>query len=319
MKDVTTRNPYFSALVLAFGAACSSACNDDVTDASGSGDLSVSVQAEETITDGLDPGTGDENVVDGWSVRFEKYVVALGDVRLGDDASDIRERSSTRRTLDLTSLAPSGSPFTEFEDIGAKRYAFFGYSLLAAGDTERDPSVGEDDFAEMAASEASYLIEGSLEKSDGQSCPPGGECRPATKIDFRLLVPAHVDFGPCELEDVPQPGVSVTANGTSQVGITLHGDHMFFDAFPTGDEVVRRRAQWLADADVDQDGFVDFAELDGIRGAAMIQLFPSAEYSLGTWTNTSFPLESAADFLQAQLSTQGHYQGEGECLWTLVP
>ncbi len=309
--------PHLLLLAVAFGVA-STACSDD-DGSKGSGTLAVSIQAEETITDGLEPGTGSENIVDGWSVRFEKYVVALGDVRLGKDATHVAESSGKKLALDLTTLAQGGRPFTELPDIEATQYDFFGYALVPAGDAERDSTVSEADFAEMVTAGASYLIEGSLEKSDGQSCPPGGQCRAVSKIDFRLVVPAHVAFGPCELESVPQPGVVVTEGGTSEVGITLHGDHMFFDAFPTGDEVVHRRAQWLADADVDQDDRVDFAELGSIRGADLSDLFPSAEYSLGTWTKTSFPLESAADVVQAQLSTQGHYQGEGECLWTLLP
>jgi hypothetical protein len=297
-----------------------SGCGDDDSDASrGQGNLTVQLGAEETITDGLDPGDGPENVVDGWTVRFDKYVVAIGDVTLRSDAENLDERSSTRLAFDLTSVPQSGVPLTEFFDIEATEYNFFGYALVPAGDAERDPTVSESDFEAMKDANASYLIEGFIEKSDGESCPPGGECRAATRVDFRFLVPAHVVFGPCQMEDVPTPGVTVTSSGTSSAGITIHGDHMLFDAFPTGDEIVSRRAQWIADADVDGSGTVDYAELEAIQGADLSALFPVAEYSLGTWTNTNSPIESAADFLRNQVSTQGHYNGEGECLWTLVP
>lgn len=297
-----------------------SGCNGDDSDASrGRGNLTVQLGAEETITDGLDPGDGPENVVDGWTVRFDKYVVAIGDVTLRSDAKDLEERSSKRLAFDLTSVPQSGVLLTEFLDIEATEYNFFGYALVPAGEAERSETVSESDYEEMKEAKASYLIEGFIEKPDGQSCPPHAECRDAARIDFRFLVPARVVFGPCEKEAVPNPGVTVTSSGTSNAGITIHGDHMLFDAFPSGDEIVSRRAQWIADADINEDDRVDYAELESITGADLAAVFPVSEYSFGTWTNTDFPLVSAADFLRNQVSTQGHYDGEAECLWTLVP
>jgi hypothetical protein len=295
-----------------FAYGCSDASDED----GGRGDLSVLLQAEETITEGLEPGEGDENVVDGWSVHFEKYIVGVGDVRIGSDADHISAESAQRSVVDLTEVAPGGSRFTELTDVRSEQYDFFGYSLLPASVAERDSSVSEEDFDELVEAGASHLIEGTLEKSDGQSCPPGEACRDAASLTFRFLVPLEVTLGPCEI-DATQRGVAVTENGTSSVGITLHGDHMFFNAFPTGAEgIVERRAQWLADADVNGDDHIDSAELDGIGGPDLSDLLPSSVYDLGV--GAPFPLESAADFLRAQLATQGHYQGEGECEWTIA-
>jgi hypothetical protein len=94
--------------------------------------------------------------------------------------------------------------------------------------------------------------------------------------------------------------------------VTLHGDHLFFDAFPTGDEgTIMRRAQWLANADLDGDANVTAAEL---QAASASDLFPASLYSL---TGALVPVSTAFDFVRAQLATQGHFQGEGECVWEL--
>ena len=102
--------------------------------------------------------------------------------------------------------------------------------------------------------------------------------------------------------------MTVTEGGTA-VSITLHGDHLFFDTFPSMAEVIERRAQWLADADTDGDDTITTGELMAIDAAA---LFPSATYNLA---GAPFPIETAFDFVRSQLATQGHFQGEGECPW----
>ncbi len=297
--------------LLALG--CTNAADDG---SNGPGDLSVLLQAEESITDGIEPGEGDENIIDGWSVHFEKYIVGLGDVRIGSDASHIHAESPQRTVVDLTRITQGSSAFTELVDVRAEQYDFFGYSLLPASTAGRDSGVSEENFDELIQAGASHLIEGTLENPVGQSCPPGEACRDVARITFRFVVPLEVTLGPCEI-DATQRGVAVTENGTSSVGITLHGDHIFFDAFPTGAEgVVQRRAQWLADADANGDDHVDYAELQRITGADLSDILPNSEYDLGV--GAPFPLESAADFLRAQLATQGHYQGEGECEWTIA-
>src|SRR5690606_8081044 len=115
-------------------------------------------------------------------------------------------------------------------------------------------------------------------------------------------------FGPCEIDEVP--GFSVAADGTTVVSATLHGDHIFFNGFPEGGEGgTVRLAQWIADCDLDLDGEVTQAELEAIAPAALPEL--DGRYQLGGSPIT--PLESMWIYVSAQLKTQGHFQGEGEC------
>ena len=295
-RTPTKTRPPLRAAVL--GCALSCAASAGCGSSTDEGRLEVLIQAEDTVTRGLDPGAGAEHLVDGWTARFDKYVVALGNVRLGRDANHIDVTDEVRRVYDLVQIPQSDWELTELVALEAKRYDFFGYETVHADAAERHGSVSEADFDEMVEHHATYLIEGRIS-------------RDAEEVSFRFLVPADTAYGPCEADGLP--GVVITGGGTSAVGLTIHGDHLFFDSFGTHD--VQRRAQWIADADVDADGHVDVAELRTITGAALSQLLPSNRYALGGWT--AFPIETAYDFLRAQLHTQGHFQGEGECVWTV--
>src|SRR5690606_21868771 len=91
---------------------------------------------------------------------------------------------------------------------------------------------------------------------------------------------------------------------------TLHGDHLFFNGFPEGDEGgVRRLAQWLADSDLNLDGEVTRAELERITPADLPEL--DERYQLGG--SPLRPLDNVWTYVRAQLKTQGHMDGEGEC------
>src|SRR5690606_35668307 len=91
----------------------------------------------------------------------------------------------------------------------------------------------------------------------------GNDCFDAPTVGFVFGAAAETAYGPCEIDDVP--GLSVPAGGTQTVAMTIHGDHLFFNGFPEGNEGgVSRRAQWLADCDLDLDGTVTQQELEAI-------------------------------------------------------
>ena len=71
-----------------------------------------------------------------------------------------------------------------------------------------------------------------------------------------------------------------------------------------------RLAQWLADCDLDLDGTVTRTELEAIAPSDLSEL--DARYDLSAPFD-DLPLDSMWNYLRAQLRTQGHFQGEGEC------
>lgn len=300
-------------------------CSDG--EATGSGNLSVLLEAEDTILEGLDPGMEGESIKDGWQIRFDQYVVVIGDVdvHLSTDEG-VAAEAADLYAVDLAKIAAAGLPLWELSNLQSGEWEFR-YSTGGAGDgASRHDSVPQADFDALTDADGTYLIAGSMTKPDGLSCPPaslamppggavpngdnggGDDCYDAAEITFRWLAPAETVFGPCEIDEVP--GFSVTADATTSVALTIHGDHVFFNGFPEGGEGgVMRLAQWLADSDLNLDGEVTQAELEAIAPADLHEI--DDRYQLGGSPIT--PLDNMWTYLSAQLKTQGHFQGEGEC------
>jgi len=214
------------------------------------------------------------------------------------------------RVVDLRGIPNSGAEVARFEDIPAGRWDVFEYETpIADEDAEPDDSVSDEDFAALVDADATYLISGTITNEQGQSCPPGGECRDTSEVRFSFAVPAETHYGPCTADRASLAGAVVNEGGTTTVAITLHGDHMFFDRFPIGAEEVDRRAQWLADSDLDGDGLVTQAELEMIDAA---DLLVSETHTLGGGPS-DIAIDTVWDYVRAQLKTVGHFQGEGEC------
>lgn len=298
-------------------AACG---GDDAT-----GDLTVLLEAEDTITDGLAAGSTGEAIQDGWAVSFDKYIVAIGDIdiHLATDES-VEEEDPTIVVVDLTKVPEAGLPLWTFEAIPSGDWEFNYATPVANSAATRHESVDVADFDAMVAGNHTYSITGTLTRADGQSCPPtalaqpGGktpdgtnntdDCYNSTSISFSIALGAATVFGPCEVDEVA--GFNVPSDGTQTVAMTIHGDHLFFNGFPEGDEGgVMRLAQWLADSDLNLDGAVEQSELMQIAPSALAEL--DNRFQLGG--SPISPLNNMVEYLTAQLKTQGHFQGEGEC------
>jgi hypothetical protein len=292
--------------------------------AGGSGDLDIRLAAEASITDGLSAGASPDDVVDGWSVDFDLFAIAIGRVHVGR-AGDARafDRPETL-AVDLAQAPAAGFPFASFEALPVGAWDDVRFETANAAGATRDASLAQADFDEMVAGGCTFLVSGSLRPGAGaMSCPPGGACRVVSSpISFRLCIPAATAFGPCQ-DDTGISGVVVAAATTTTANVTIHGDHLFFNGFPEGAEgTVARRAQWLANADTDADDRVTEAELRAIGPTQLGVLFPSTfsdgfpGYSLGGAPRVDgHGLETAWDYVRAQMRTVGHFQGEGECPW----
>ncbi|MEM1034795.1 MAG: hypothetical protein AAGN82_30930 [Myxococcota bacterium] len=306
-----------------FAAGCSD--SDDGGSTGAMGTLTVLLEAEDTITQGLDAGEGVENIRDGWQARFDKYLVGIGgiDVDMATEAG-VEARAPEVFVVDMVQVPAQGLPLWTMPELREGRWNF-NYVTAVDGATRHD-TVDQADFDAMVASDLTYLISGTLTKSDGVSCPPatlaqvpagaveagmnaaGVPCYENTSISFELGAEAETVFGPCEIDE--QPGFSITGNTTQSVAATVHGDHGFFNGFPEGDEGgVTRLAQWWADSDLNLDGVVTQEELMAIAPADLSEF--DDRYQLGGSPIT--PVDNMWTYFRAQLKTQGHYQGEGEC------
>ncbi len=314
----------FTVALLATLANMTSACGDD--EEVGVGTLVVLLEAEDVILEGLQPGTGEENIADGWAVNFDKYIITIGDIDViaSTDDSLAREAGDVW-TVDLTEVPPTGLALWTIEEIPEGRWEFNYAQSGAADGAQRHQSVEEADFNTMVSNDWTHLVQGTITNGSGQSCPPAslavpGErtpngntsgdnpCYDSASISFSFGASAETSFGPCEIDEVP--GFSITAGATQTVAATIHGDHLFFNGFPEGDEGgVSRLSQWMADCDLNLDGTVTVEELEAIAPAQLPEI--DDRYQLGGSPIT--PLDNMYVYLASQLKTQGHFQGEGEC------
>jgi hypothetical protein len=276
--------------------------------------------------DGIEAGEGAENIRDGWSVTFDRYITVVGalDLHLSSNA-DVDVEASDVFAVDVAQVPAAGLGLWQLDGLRAGRWEFYYSTPGAADGATQHSSVSDADFAEMVANDWTYLIDGTLRSPTGQSCPPvalatpgarvpngnmsgTSACYDAPAVRFVVGASAETQYGPCEVDEVP--GVAVTAGGSTTVAMTLHGDHIFFNGFPEGAEGgVTRLAQWLADCDLNLDGTVTEDELQDIAPARLAEL--DDRFQLGGSPIT--PLDTMYTYFRAQLKTQGHFQGEGEC------
>lgn len=281
------------------------------TGAVGTGRVQVFVEAEDTIPEGLSPGSGPEDVVDGWTVRYTKFLAVVGNFRAARSADPTAElRDETVTIVDLMNLPPGGLVLAEFADVDAVRWDRFGYDLANATDAaESADGLADADRALMIDGGYSIYVEGTLTKPDGQSCAPGdpADCAPAPEIAFRWGLAAGTSFDDCAPEE-GDAGFAVPQGGTAQIKPTIHGDHWFFTNITQGAEQTERRAQWIADCDLDRDGETTLDELKSVPAASVLR--PELGYSV---SGALEPINFAYDYLLAQARSLGDFQGEGEC------
>ncbi len=277
----------------------------------GTGRVFVFLEAEDTIPLGLQAGTGDDQIADGWTVSYDKFLIGFGDFRAqqsADPAALIAEPKLY--VVDMKALPEGGLLFADFPKVAATRWDLVGFSLVggASPGIAKADGTSDEDFARMQAGNYSLYLEATLTKPDGQSCRPGApsDCVARTSQKIRWGVAAATAFDDCAPES-GQLGFAVPSGGTVQIKPTIHGDHWFFTNLTQGAEITERRAQWILDSDLDRDGETTIDELKATKAA---DVFPSATYNL---TGGIDPVNFAYDYLVVQARTLGDYQGQGEC------
>lgn len=290
------------------------------------GALTVLLEPEDALIEGLEAGDGEEMIQDGWSVTFDRYLITVGaiDVHLSTDEA-IEAEGEDIWVADLSALPATGIPLWTVEGLSAGRWEFFYATPGAADGSAPHESVAVSDHDAMLAEDWTYLIDATMTHPTGQSCPPaslanpgaaepngntnarGEACYDNPTVSFEWGVTAETTFGPCEVDEIP--GFAMPEGGNQTVAATIHGDHLFFNGFPEGAESgARRFAQWIADSDLDLDGTVTREELEAITPSDLAEI--DDRYALG---GAPVELTSMWAYLIGQLKTQGHFQGEGEC------
>ncbi len=261
----------------------------------GSGTAQVFIAAEDTIPDGLEPGNDEENVRDGWMVTYDKFLLAIGNFRATRLAEpELMLSAPAIYVLDMKALPTAGFVLATFTDAADVRYDKVGFDIPNASASALKADVtSQADYAMMVSGGYSVYFEATLERAGVVQTVKWG-------------VPAGTAFDDCA-PPMGDAGFAVPSGGTVQVKPTVHGDHWFFTNITQGSEMTERRAQWIIDCDLDGDRETTLAELKMCRAS---DVFRAPTYNL---SGGIIPILTAYDYLIAQASTLGDFQGEGEC------
>ncbi len=224
--------------------------------------------------DFIEQGIPADAFSDGWSVEFDAFFVSLGGIDAdgaplqGTYVVDLSEVSDGSGHELGTILAPaSGEPRVT-------------YALTpAVADAISDMDVAE--LEQMAAAGASVWARGTATKG-------------AERKTFDWTFDVSPRYVACET------GTTLSEGTTTDVVLTLHADHLFYDDLDSEEPDVA--FDLIAQADADGDGAVTMDELrqQDISGQVRYQVGGRA-------------IDDLYGFIEAQTRTLGHINGEGHC------
>lgn len=261
------------------------ACGSDV----GEGDVEFTVWGEEYIEEGIP----EAEFEDGFSVRYDEFLIVLGDVEVagGDGGAQTIE---VARLYDLTKPGPHTMGTLKGLREGAHREVSY-RNPAADGDTERHSSATNAQLEAMRDGDLRLSVSGTAQSPDG------------TEFTFAWDFAGTIEHGDCV--DVrggqETQGIVVGDGTTEEHQLTIHGDHLFYDDLASPDALLRFAA--LARADSNADGEVTLEELDEVRLAALSS-------DDGTYGVGAFDIDDLGAFVRAATYTVGHFDGEGHCV-----
>ncbi len=258
------------ALILAAaGAALGCGQNE------GEGILGVEVWGEDFITEGIPA----DAFADGWEVAFDKFLINLKGIAVGQEGEDPALEAPTAEIWDLSKTS---NPATITKGtVPAGAYPHTAYSIGAATTDSQAGNARSADAELMAQNGYSVYAEGSA--SNGTD-----------RVSFAWGFDTTTQYDRCHSQAVIEDG------GSATVQITIHGDHLFYDDAVKEDPDLR--FQDIANADADGDGTVTASELEAY------DITPLADYGVG-----NLSIDNLWDFIAHMTTTLGHIDGEGHC------
>ncbi|MFP2906230.1 hypothetical protein ACLESD_14420 [Pyxidicoccus sp. 3LFB2] len=232
---------------------------------------------------------GQAGFVDGWTVKYGKFLVMLGEVKVSTRDETAAQQSQSK----VYDLHKPGPVVVEtFTDLPAKEWDQVSYAIAPWQDAVAGNADAQD-VALMKTEGYSVYVEGTATKGS------------VTKR-FAWGFPTNTLYERCESPD-RGAGVTVPDGGEESVELTMHGDHLFFDDLQS--PTAKMRFDALAAADklgiAGADGEILLEELEAVD----LTELPSGQYGTGGVGN----VRNLRDFVTALVRTVGHFRGEGEC------
>lgn len=235
------------------------------------------------------------DVEDGWSVKYERFLITISDVSVGASGQPPVARMPAAKLFEMKKSA-GDKPVVSFASLRGKAYDHVSYVVApTTAAAELGPGVLQADKDLMVQNGYSVYVEATVTK--------GAD---AKKLAWGFKTNTLYDRCKGEVDGKETDGVVVTNGGTDTVQLTIHGDHFFYDHLQAAEAKVRFTNIALADAD--DDGTVTLEELAEKR---LADLDPAnGPYGTGSAANVN----DLRAFVEALSRTLGHFRGEGECI-----
>lgn len=241
--------------------------------------LGVGIYGEVFIEEGIPA----EVFADGWSVEFERFLVSVGEVTVAEGGRSPGLAAPQYQVYDLAQGTGGAGHAVAHESVPEGRYDHTGYVIGPADDAVSGSVQSSADVEVLRAGGYSVYVEGIATKGEIFKTFAWGFATRTRHEGCMSLAEIHRG-GPAEIE------------------ITIHGDHLFFDDLFSATPAVRFERIAQADDEGDGDGDISRAEL------AAVDIRPLANYQVG-----STGIEDLWRFIEQQVTTIGHIDGEGHC------
>ncbi len=239
--------------------------------ACGGGEWTAETWGESYIEEGIPAA----DFVDGCSVVYDSFLLAMGDVALLDgDGVEVGVVEGQQ----VFEMVGAGPHVVGSAEVPSTHYAYARFAISPASGAVAGNAT-EAQVTELGT--LSIRVKGTL------TC--GGE---AKTFDWSFATDTTYN---CEPEDLTIP-----AGGEDGTQFTIHGDHLFYDGLENPDAEVRGQA--IFDADGDHDGVIESVELDDIEVSQL-------GYEVGRFSAVT----TLRHFVGALTQTLGHVDGEGHC------
>ena len=254
----------------------------------GTGKLTITTYGEDFIEKGIPAAKSaqEEGIVDGYSVKFDKFLIALSDITVKDKDDVVGAEAPTQSIFDMVEAGPHA--VVTFDAMDAQTWHDIGVSVKPASNAV--PGNADDiDVAHMNDHGYSVYVSGTATSTGAKTFRFGWGFATATRFD-----------GCVDADDAP--GAIVPNGGSVDVEMTIHGDHFFYDDLQSPDTKLRFAA--MARADTNGDGDLTLDELEAVD----INAIP---VPYGTGGDSS--VDNLRQFAEALTRTLVHYRGEGHC------
>jgi len=277
---------------------------------SASGTLDMAASGEAAAVDGYPSSTG-VAYVDGWTMQWDFVLISVGQFYLQTSDTDTTRPPLPEEDPVIINLHDAVlQNLWAFPGLPAQRYANVGYQIFPpTASSRRVGTVTDDHLNTMISGGIAYWLHGTAMHPSHHS------------VVLDLRIPMHTSMSDCMNAMDMTEGLVVTPNGMTNIQLTFHLDHVFFDSIVAPEPPIRFEAYAAAAGSdfvvtLDELASQPLANLHDIDGSPLVDAMGAPiVYDPGS---TPLATQDLRSFVYHQATTVGHFNGEGHCTYVCI-